>query len=120
MTYEQYWDMDCELVRAYREADNIRQERMNQELWLQGMYVYEALCDVAPILRAFPKKGTKPHKYPSQPYALTQKEQKDRKENAEKVAFEKGLAKMEALTKRMNQRFGRNEEKEVSKDADNR
>lgn len=120
MTYEQYWDMDCELVRDYRKADEIRKERANQESWLQGMYFYEALCDVAPIIRAFAKKGTKPHKYPAEPYALSPKEQHERDENAEKLAFEKGLAKMEALTKRMNQKFGSNVEKEVSKDADNR
>lgn len=119
MTEEQYWDRDCELVKAFREADNIRKERMNQELWLQGMYFYEALCDVAPIIRAFAKKGTKPHKYPSEPYALTSKEQKEKQEAAEKAAFDKGLAKMEALTRRMNMKFGRNEEKEVTDNADN-
>ena len=118
MTEEQYWDRDCELVKAFREADNIRKERMNQELWLQGMYFYEALCDVAPIIRAFAKKGTKPHKYPSEPYALTSKEQKEKQEAAEKAAFDKGLAKMEALTRRMNMKFGRNEEKEVTDNAD--
>lgn len=83
------------------------------------MYIYEALCDVAPIIRAFAKKGTKPIKYPAEPYAITAKERKQKKEDAEKVAFEKGLMKMQALTSSLNRKFTANEKKEVSKDADN-
>ena len=45
-------------------------ERENQTLWLQGMYIYEAIGDMAPILHAFAKKGAKPTPYPEQPYAL--------------------------------------------------
>ena len=37
--------------------------------WEQGLYIYEALCDVSPILRAF-SKATKPLQYPQQPYGL--------------------------------------------------
>ena len=53
MTEEQYWDRDCCLVKFYREAEEIRRERVNQELWLQGMYFYDALARVSPILHAF-------------------------------------------------------------------
>ena len=60
MTEEQYWDGDPELVKYYRKAEEIRNEKRNQELWLQGMYIYEALCDASPIFHAFAKKGTKP------------------------------------------------------------
>lgn len=119
MTEEQFWDGDNHLVKDYRRAEEIRNEKKNQELWLQGMYIYEALCDVAPIIRAFAKKGTKPGKYPTEPYAITKKEQKKKQENQDKIAFDKGLAKMEVLAMRMNRKFNSNVEKEVSKDADN-
>lgn len=33
-------------------------------MWLQGMYIYDAISRLSPILRAFAKKGTK-----AQPYA---------------------------------------------------
>lgn len=59
MTEEQYWDRDSTLVKYYREAEELRQEKFNQEAWLQGMYVYDALARIAPILHAFAKKGTK-------------------------------------------------------------
>ena len=65
MTYDQYWNGDANLPRYYRKADKIRQERINAEAWLHGLYIYEALCDVAPVMVAFPKKGAKPKPYPS-------------------------------------------------------
>ena len=59
MTPDQYWDGDPALVKYYRKADELKWERKNQELWLQGMYFYEAICDASPVLHAFAKKGTK-------------------------------------------------------------
>lgn len=123
MTSAEYWDGDCTLVVEYRKAEEIRNNKKNQELWLQGMYIYEALCDVAPVMRAFAKKGTKPHKYPAEPYALTDKERKKSNEKQERKVFNKGLAVMEALTKSMNQKFQQqalsDAGKEVSDHADN-
>ena len=74
MTLDQYWDGDSTLVKYYRKAEEIRNEKRNQELWLQGMYVYEAICDVSPILHAFAKKGTKPTPYSAKPYPLNAKQ----------------------------------------------
>ena len=36
--------------------------------------IYEALCDVSPVLNAFAKKGAKPHPFPEKPYSLKAKE----------------------------------------------
>ena len=122
MSAQEFWDMDCTLVVEYRQAEEIRNAKKNQEMWLQGMYIYEALCDVAPVLRAFAKKGTKPHKYPSEPYALTTKQRKEQTEKQERKVFNKGLATMEALVQSMNRKFQQpptDAEKEVSVDADN-
>ena len=120
MTYEQFWDGDSILVVDYRKADEIRNDKLNQQLWLQGMYIYEALCDVAPILRAFPKKGTKPHKYPAEPYAISQKERKQKSEQKEKLVAEKGKAMLEAMIRKRKTPAPIKEEKEVSEYADNR
>lgn len=85
MTPEQYWEQDCWLTKYYREAYLLKQEReikdMNYKCWLQGLYFYEALCDVAPILNAFAAKGTSTKKYVSEPYPLTQEEIENQKEN---------------------------------------
>ena len=76
MTYDQFWNEDCELVKFYRKAAQIRQDLKNQDAWLQGAYFYEALVDAAPILRAFAKKGTKPIPYREEPFDLFSKQDK--------------------------------------------
>lgn len=109
MTYEQYWEGDCTLPKYYRKADEIRKERRNEELWLQGMYIYEALCDVSPVLHAFAKKGTKPLPYSNKPYAITETQHKQDEEEKERKIAEKGKKMMEAFMASNNKRFEKGE-----------
>lgn len=94
MTADEFWNQDCMLVKFYRKANDIRLKRKNEELWLQGMYIYQALISAAPIFHAFAKPGTKPAPYLDKPMPLTEKEAKEREE-AERIArFEKMRAIM--------------------------
>ena len=108
MTPEQYWDGDPALVKYYRKADEIKFERLNQEKWLQGMYIYEAICDASPILHSFAKRGTKPHPYVSSPYPLTDKQRKRDTVSKEKAIHDKGKKFMEAFMKLNNSKFKEN------------
>lgn len=105
MTYDQFWNDDVDLAKYYRKADEMRTERLNQQLWLQGMYFYEAICDVSPILHAFAKKGTKPHPYPERPYSLTEKARDKAEEEKTKVNAEKGKKMMEAFMVAHNAKY---------------
>lgn len=105
MTEEQYWDRDCCLVKFYREAEELRKERVNHEAWLQGMYIYDALGRISPILRAFAKKGTKPQPYMEEAYPITKKTMEDAKTKKERVNQQKGLRYMQAYMVSNNQRF---------------
>ena len=105
MTPEQYWEGDPALAKYYRKADEIKLERQNQALWLQGMYIYEAICDVSPILQAFAKKGSKPFPYTDKPYPLNDKQRKRDKVEKEKAVSDKGKKFMEAFMKLNNSRF---------------
>ena len=105
MTPEQYWEGDCTLVKYYRKAEELRNEKRNQELWLQGMYIYEAICDVSPILHAFAKKGTKPTPYSAKPYALTARQIKQDEEEKQRKLAEKGKRFMEAMAASINKKF---------------
>ena len=78
MTYQQYWEEDCQLVKYYKEAFEIQQRRMNEQLWLQGMYVYDAVCAVSPVLHAFAKSGTKPIPYHDKPFPMSKAEAEER------------------------------------------
>lgn len=73
MTYEQFWYDDVSIAKCYLKAFELKEEREALKnkwaRWEQGLYIYEALCNVSPILRAF-SKATKPLQYPSKPYGL--------------------------------------------------
>lgn len=68
MTYELFWMQDASLPRFYREAHKLKQKHENYSAWLQGAYIYDALCAVSPLLHAFAQKGTKPQPYHKLPY----------------------------------------------------
>ena len=100
MTYEQYWNGDCLLPKYYRKAHKLKNEQLNQELWLQGMYIYDALCRVAPALHAF-SKSPKPMPYPERPYSLNVKEINKEKEEKEKNNRERAKAMFHAWASRL-------------------
>lgn len=104
MTYSQYWEDDCELVRAYRRAYEIRQDNENRYAWLQGLYVYEAICDASPILHAFAKSGTRARPYAEKPYEFNRPK---RMTKAEKYAENKRRVTeyMNEMTARFNESF---------------
>lgn len=105
MTPDEYFNQDCTLVKYYREAQQIRKEQRNQELWLQGLYMYEALGDMSPVLRAFAKKGTKPLPYPSQPYPITEAEVAARQEREEQLKAERIKTKLSMWAAKTNAHF---------------
>lgn len=102
MTYGQFWDEDVMLVKVYREADIIRRRRRNEELWLEGIYMAEALS--ATVGNMF-SKGSK-HQYPSEPIPITAAEQQARREKAEKAKMERMKAAFTAKALKMNAELG--------------
>lgn len=105
MSYEQYWEQDSALVIAYRKAYEIKQENINQQLWLQGAYIYEAIARISPILHAFAKKGTKPIPYLDAPFSLTEKQEETKQVRKEKATFDKSKAIMESFMNRHNKKY---------------
>ena len=105
MTYEQFWEGDCELVKFYRRAAQIRQDLKNQDAWLQGAYFYEALMDAAPVLRAFARKGTKATPYRNAPYELYAKQDKKKRREVQEKNDNKAKAYMEAFALSINKKF---------------
>jgi hypothetical protein len=105
MTAEQFWEGSPDLVIYYRKAEELRNEKRNQELWLQGMYIYEALCDVSPILQAMAKKGTKAHPYSNKPYSITEKQRKREEAEREREIALKGKQRMEMFMQMHNKQF---------------
>ena len=70
--YNEYWHGDYTQLEHYQKAFELRRERANYDAWLQGAYVYDAVCMASPILHAFAKSGTKPVPYHKEPYGAAQ------------------------------------------------
>ena len=102
MTWTQFWIDEPELAIAYRRAEAIRKRRKNEELWLQGVYVAEALN--ATVGNMF-SKGHK-NQYPTEPFPLTADEQKERREREEKAKMERMKAAFIAKSLQMNTKLG--------------
>lgn len=92
MSYDEYWYGEPYRTKFYREAHKLKVRQKDEETWIQGMYIYEALCKVSPILHAFSKKGTKPLPYTDKPYMSsvselqTEQEKQKEVENARLIA----------------------------------
>lgn len=112
MSYREYWEEDCALVIAYRKAERLKMENFNQQAWLQGLYFYHALSDVAPILHAFANRGTTARPYPDKAFALDNTESPKR--DVEKQGITEGdtraLAELQAFAIRRNRYLAENKE----------
>ena len=85
MSYDDYWYDDAYKATYYRKAHEIQIKHADEEFWMQGMYIYDALCRVSPMLHAFSKSGTKPLPYLEQPFSYLNEAEKT-KEQKEKEA----------------------------------
>jgi hypothetical protein len=102
MTYEQFWEDDPAIAKAYRRADEIRRRRMNEELWLAGIYVADALS--ATVGNMF-TKGQK-FQYPAEPKPITRDEIEERKEREQRQRMERIKAAFTAKALAVNAKVG--------------
>lgn len=56
MTYEMFWQGNPYLCVAYREAHKLKIKSRNEEMWLQGRYIYDAVSIA--LYNAFRQKGS--------------------------------------------------------------
>lgn len=94
MSYDEFWYGAAYMTKFYRESNKLRLKQQDENNWMLGMYVYEAIMDCSPILHAFSKKGTKPLPYSEKPYLAdrldikekTQEEIEQEEENKRLIA----------------------------------
>lgn len=103
MTSDEFWLKDVFLAKAYREADEIRKDRRNEELWLQGAYIYDALTRVAPLLSL---GGGTSEGYIEEPYPRTQKQYEEQQERKNKRATEQTLDLLKSWQSNVNKGKG--------------
>jgi hypothetical protein len=103
MSSAEYWEGDCSLTRYYRKAYKIKQEEINNNAWLQGLYVYDAISTA--LHNALRGKNSKAREYANQPYNFENNKEKSKQEKAKEVeiAQQKAYAWMENFV-RINQK----------------
>ena len=119
MSYDQFWNDDPTLAIAYRRAAEIKAERKNQELWLQGLYIHNAF---AVVMSNFGrglsgKKTNKTEQYIEKPIRITpltdaerkQKEKEDRRKVIEHFTKLQKQFERQEKQKTINQRAGTKE-----------
>lgn len=94
MSYDEFWFGDPYRTQFYRDAHNIKVKQRDEEMWVQGMYIYEALCKVSPILHAFSKKGTKPLPFSDKPYLFDKNLVQTKAEKEKEVENERLIARL--------------------------
>lgn len=92
MSYNDFWFGPAFMTTFYRDANKLKLRQQDENNWMIGMYVYEAILDCSPILHAFSKKGTKPLPYAEKPYLFDKFEEKtqaekEQEEEAERLKF---------------------------------
>lgn len=92
MSYAEYWEGDPKLAQYYRKAYQVKQEEINNNAWLQGMYIYDAVSTALHnALRGFGKQKPPAKDYAKQPYELYKKN-KTEQEKAKEVEIEQEKA----------------------------
>lgn len=104
MSYDEFWYKSPYRTKYYLDSYKRKIKQQDEYMWMQGMYIYEALCKVSPILHAFSKKGTKPLPYSEKPYLhnddtfKTEDEKEQEKKNNEllvKLHFKRWVKNMQ-------------------------
>ena len=101
MSYDEFWLCEPERVIAYRRADEIKKRRMNEKLWLNGIYMSEALAST--VGNMFSKQK---YPYPSEPKPITMDEIEARREREERARMEQIKARFTARALNVNAQKG--------------
>ena len=89
MSYEDFWYGPAFMTTFYKDAYKLRVRQQDENNWMLGMYVYEAILNCSPVLHAFSKKGTKPLPYPEKPYLADQLVEKTEAEKEQEMENER-------------------------------
>lgn len=102
MDFTQYWEGDSWLTKAYRDASEIKNQRMSEKLWLQGYYNFQAFSTALSNLN-FSKKKRKLNEYMKEPIRLLPLTEQEKKQRAE-IERQKVIDYFNNLAKKWNKK----------------
>ncbi len=97
MSFTQFWEEDVWLVKIYKKAERLCNQKKSEEMWLQGYYNFNAFSTALSNLN-FGKKKKKLNEYIKEPIRLlpmtkAEKTQKAENEKAKVIDYFNKLAK---------------------------
>ena len=101
---KEFWDGDYTRLKYYVRKHNYAVERRNQELWLQGLYFYEAMS--VALAHAVDPKHSRNMQYSDKPHRITPLSE-DEKELEKKKQVEEFRAALEAMGRRFEAKHAR-------------
>ena len=119
MTPEQFWDGESWLKKSYRKAYRQRvrnEERIrDQQAWLTGIYIRDALQSIAVLVNGFVPKGASTVPYPEVPRlekAEKEKAEMDRKKK-EELQTQRAMAMFHAMISEFNRGFEKKQKEQA-------
>lgn len=97
MTPDEFWHGKPILAKWYREKHKLQIEQKNQEMWLQGLYFYDALAVV--MSNSFSKRKEKYIEKPLDLFPPTEEEKQAKAERIKQAFVEKLNAWKDAFDK---------------------
>ena len=97
MSYDEFWYGDPFRAVAYRRTHRLRIEQANQQLWMQGLYVHNAVA--VAINNAFSKQKQKYIAEPIKLFEPTEEEKQAKIEETRRKLVEKLNAFKDAFDK---------------------
>ena len=81
---DEFWHGDYTNLRFYVDAHELYREQKNQEMYMQGLYNYQAFQAVIGMFSwgLGGKKGAKPEPYRDSPFAITEREKEAERQRA--------------------------------------
>lgn len=111
MTYHEFWDGDVEIAKFTKGAYQKRVDEQNYMLWLQGLYIYDALTAVMPPL-SIKSKEKQIRPYMENPIPLTRDAKKQTEETKQKEKFDRNIMFMQRFMAEHNSAMKDKEKKE--------
>ena len=99
MTYDEFWNQDVAMVGAFRKAYELKRRQQNEMLWMQGLYVRDALLST--VGNMFAGKSSSHIEYPAEPYPVTTEQVEEKKALEHKKMEERMKADFMAMAARM-------------------
>lgn len=100
VSFDEFWNGDYTQLKYRIEANRLMLEERNREMWIQGMYVYDAVTTA--MYNA--NRGKKPQKeYMDKPIRITKPSEEEKEAEAQKI-LEQFKASLTAMTGRLERR----------------